>query len=194
MPLDFELLKTILGFVSIIGGTVSGVAALLVEYKDKETGKITKWGRYALIGVGASFLIGASNLWLDYTQKKNESRETANKQREASEQTLRIVTDISRTLNPLKDVRASFWATYRFDQPELAKYRERLDEGVHNLLPSMKVKDGRYIKDGIYGSSDDRLLQDSDRSRPLVNCTETRPNNVIRGRPRRKRGQLCTSL
>jgi hypothetical protein len=63
MSTNFELFKVILGLFSIIGGTVSGVAALLVDYKDKD-GEITKWGRYAVIGLGASFLIGTSNLRL----------------------------------------------------------------------------------------------------------------------------------
>jgi len=41
MPSDLELLRVTLGLFSIIGGTLFGIAALLVEYKDKETGKIT---------------------------------------------------------------------------------------------------------------------------------------------------------
>jgi hypothetical protein len=117
---DFDLVKTILGLLSIVGATASGIAALLVDFRDKATGKITKWGRYAVLGVGTSFLIGASNLWVDYTQKKLEARETANKSREAAQQTLRIVTDINRSLNLLKDVRASYGAVYPFDEPELA--------------------------------------------------------------------------
>jgi hypothetical protein len=161
MSLDFELFKTVLGFMSIVGGTISGVAALLVEYKDKNTGKVTKWGRYALIGVGVSFLIGASNLWLDYTQKKRESREAANKSREAAEQTLRIVNDISRTLNPLKEVRATFQATYPFDQPELAGYRRRLDEGVRKSISMMNGKDAKKTAswfDGFAGGPNAQMF------------------------------------
>lgn len=157
MSVDLELLKTILGFVSVFGATVSGVAALLVDYRDKTTGKITKWGRYALLGLGLSFLIGGSNLFLDYTQKEDETRDAVNRAREASEQTLRIVTDIDRTLNPLKDVRATFWATYPFDQPELAQYRQRLDEGVRALLPELRAKHG--IVEGA-----DASVTDSDGS------------------------------
>jgi hypothetical protein len=141
MSLDFELLKAVLGIFSIVGGTVSGIAALLVDYRDKKTGKITKWGRYALLGVGGAFLIGTSNLWLDYTQKTREAREAANKSREAAEKTLRIVTDIGRTLSPLKDVQASYCLIYPFDQPELAQYRQRLDQGVRALLPKIGESD-----------------------------------------------------
>lgn len=137
MTFDLELLKAILGVFSIVGATASGIAALLVDYRDKTTGKVTKWGRYALFGLALSFLIGGSNLWVDYTQKTREARETADRSREATEKTLQIVTDISRTLNPLKDVRADFWLTYQFDRPDLTKYRQRLDEGVHALFPRL---------------------------------------------------------
>ena len=146
MTFDPAVLKVILSVFSIIGGTASGVAALLVEYKDKETGKITKWGRYALFGLAASFLVGTLNLWVDYTQKSRKFREAAERSREAAEKTLQIVTDISRTLNPLKDVRVSFWLSYPFDHPELAQYRQRLDEGVRALLPSLMKGDATLVK------------------------------------------------
>jgi hypothetical protein len=45
MTFDVEFIKTIIGVVSLAIGTASGVAALLVEFKDKATNKVTKWGR-----------------------------------------------------------------------------------------------------------------------------------------------------
>jgi hypothetical protein len=131
LNLSLELFQTILGFLSIVVSTVAGVTALLVEYRDKETGKITKWGRYALIGLATSFLIGGINLSVDYIKKTRESRETAQK-------TLRIVTEIDRTLNPLKDVRLGFWILYPFDQPELSLYRDRMNRGIIRILPDLQ--------------------------------------------------------
>jgi hypothetical protein len=145
MTFDIDFLKAILGLLSIVGGTASGIAALLVEYKDKKTGQITKWGCYALFGVAISFLIGASNLWIDYVQKSRETRNAAERARENSERTLQIVTNISRNLNPFKDVRVGFAFSYPFDHPELAQYRNRLDEGVRALLPDIH-KSNREIE------------------------------------------------
>src|SRR5262245_20345914 len=138
MTFDLEFLKAVLGIVSIFGATVSGVAALLVEYKDRKAGRITKWGRYALYGLAISFLIGTSNLWIDYTQKSRQTREDAEKSRINTEKTLQIVSDINRTLNPFRDVRVSFSISYPFDHPELARYLQRLDEGVRALLPEIQ--------------------------------------------------------
>lgn len=144
MLFDFELLRTVFGLLTIVVGTASGIAALLVDYRDKQTGQITKWGRYAILGIGASFVIGAINLWVDYTQKQLQTREAANRAREASEASLRILTDVTRTLNPLKDVRATYWATYPFDQTELARYRQRLEDGLRALLPSLS--EGKFVQ------------------------------------------------
>jgi hypothetical protein len=138
MTFDPEFLQTILGILSIFGATASGVMALLVEYKDKKTGRMTKWGRYALCGLAISFLIGTSNLWIDYTQKSRKTRDDAERSRINTEKTLQIVTDINRTLNPFKDVRVTFAISYPFDHPDLARYLQRLDEGVRALLPDMQ--------------------------------------------------------
>jgi hypothetical protein len=107
-------------------------------------------GATALGGIAASFLVGTTNAWIDYAQKSNEARESAAKSRDASEKTLQIVTDLNRTLNPLKDVRATFWVTYPFDDPELARYRQRLDEGIQAILPALKDPDAR--PNGVYAS------------------------------------------
>jgi hypothetical protein len=141
MTFDLEFLKVILGILSIFGATASG---LLVEYKDKKTGRITKWGRYALYGLAISFLIGTSNLWIDYAQKSRQTRDDAEKARINTEKTLQIVSDINRSLNPFKDVRVSFSFAYPFDDPDLARYRQRLDEGVRALLPDIRPqREGR---------------------------------------------------
>jgi hypothetical protein len=135
MMSNLELLKYLLGFISIIGATVSGIAALLVEYKVG--GKITKWGRRAIAGLAVSFLVGASNLWVDYTQKSRESNEAARRTQEAAEKTLQIITSLNRTLNPMKEIGITFYITFPSNEPELAGYRRRLDKGVRALIPQL---------------------------------------------------------
>jgi hypothetical protein len=77
------------------------------------------------------------------------------------------VSDINRTLNPFKDVRVSFAFSYPFAHPDLARYRQRLDEGVRALLHDIqplgkevqgvswnsKGKDGRILTVRIHEGS-----------------------------------------
>jgi hypothetical protein len=82
MAFDLETLKLLIGIFSIVIGTISGFMALLVEYKDKATGRVTKWGRYALSGLGFSFLLGASNAWVDYVNKSREAQNAVKQSKE----------------------------------------------------------------------------------------------------------------
>jgi hypothetical protein len=154
MTFDLEFLRVVLGLLSIAGGTASGVAALLVEYKNKKTGRITRWGRFALIGIAISFLIGTSNLWVDYAIKSRETRNAAETARTNSEKTLQIVTDISRTLNPFHDVRVTFGLIYPFDDTGLTQYRKRLDDGVRALLNDIPTDPNKEVQ-GVSWSSKD---------------------------------------
>ena len=46
----------------------------------------------------------------------------------------------------------NYWLTYAFDQPELAKYRERLDKGVHALLPRLGGGPDKRQVPGVVGT------------------------------------------
>lgn len=166
--------------VSIFGATASGVMALLVEYKDKETGKITKWGRYALLGLAISFLIGTSNAWVDYIQKSWESRDAAEKSRINTEKTLQIVSDINRTLNPFKDVRVGFFISYPFDHPELARYRQRLDQGVRALLPDIRSQEVQGVRSSfVYSDGTIRTVRIKESSPLFPNSREYLASEVF---------------
>jgi hypothetical protein len=141
MTFDLDLIKTLLGLFSIVGATTSGVAALVIDYKNKETGKITRWGRYALFGLGISFLIGACNLWIDYVEKSRATRNAAEESRTNSEKTLKILTDIERTLNPFKDVQIFVRFSYPFGDPDLLQYHQRLDTGIGAILHDISLQD-----------------------------------------------------
>jgi hypothetical protein len=179
---DLDFSKTLVGVLSIAVSTASGTAALLVDFKDKSAGKITKWGRYALAGLAVSFLIGTLNQFIDYTAKSRQAQEAAKKAQESSEKTLQIITDLSRTLNPLKDVRAGFWIA-GIEHPELASYKKRLQTAVEAISPRL-----RSLGDSTNGVSVETL--NSEEQKP----TEVRINQRSPLWPDAKKERLAYAL
>lgn len=143
--MNLDLIKLVLAVLSVAVGTVSGVAALLVDFKDRATGRITKWGRYAVLGLASSFVIGTSNLAVDYVQKSRQAVAASRRAQEASEQTLQIVNNLNRTLNPFRDVKVGARVSYGFGLPQLIGYRDRLDREARALLPELNNAPGRYL-------------------------------------------------
>ncbi|MCW5735792.1 MAG: hypothetical protein KIS73_16805 [Enhydrobacter sp.] len=143
--MNFDLVKLALAALSVAVGTASGVAALLVDFKDRVTGRITKWGRLAVLGLASSFVVGISNLAVDYVQKSRQAVEASRRAQAASEQTLQIVNNLNRTLNPFKDVRVGARLSYDFGLPELIGYRDRLDREARALLTELNDAPGRNL-------------------------------------------------
>lgn len=80
--------------LSIVLTGAFGILGLLTEYRDKETNKITRWGRIALIGILVSSFGGVVAQIL-------ESSDNARKALELSTKTQITVTNIERLLNPI---------------------------------------------------------------------------------------------
>ena len=117
--------------------------ALLTKYKDKDD-KITKWGRVALVGVIASALITAATQSVELivdsaTSKRNQEATLAQLKTNS-----KLLSEMNRTLNPLEDVRASFWLGVELDKPELSSYVERLEKDVAPLVA--KWNEGKEIR------------------------------------------------
>jgi hypothetical protein len=106
-------------------------------------GLLSNWG---------AGVIGTANLFVDRLQKSREANASATKAREDSEKTLRIVTDIQRALNPLKDVLVSFSLSYPLDQPaEIAKYRERLERALNAKYSGKTIIDPHLTELNLWG-------------------------------------------
>jgi hypothetical protein len=136
MVWDFDLTKSVLSLLGVAGSTASGVAALLVDFKDKQTGRVTKWGKLAIWGLSCSFLINAISLSLEYWHQKSEAQEAAQK-------TLKLLNEIDRSLNPIKEVTASFRLQPDFDHPDLAGWKKRFDS-AEPVFESMLARN-RYL-------------------------------------------------
>lgn len=121
-----------LKFFSVAMSAFFGVLALLTEYKDK-SGKITSWGRVALVGVLISAFITASSQAIEMSlsqaaSQRNQERALAQLQANSD-----ILFDIRRSLNPLDDVRASYWLVVELDHPELKSFKTNFLAEVQEL-------------------------------------------------------------
>jgi hypothetical protein len=117
---------------SIVATGAFGVLGLLTEYKDKETGKITRWGRISLIGVVLSTMGGVA------AQFKETSDQQAS-QAAAASQTLKIVQGTNTTVVGIERLLTSMTdATFYLDlsvpcaSATFKKFCERMVEGNEN--------------------------------------------------------------
>ena len=122
-----------LKMVSIVLTGILGVVALLVDFRD-EKGKVTRWGRWSLIGVIVGTLVSAAMTGFEMVREEAQSQQTAQESLELSQKTSKIMQDINRSLNPLKDVQFSFSVDVSLKDAAFAGYKERLEQRVQKLL------------------------------------------------------------
>lgn len=140
---------TILKFLSIGLTAILSAIALLVEYKD-ENGKITYWGKRALIGIVVAAFVAAGTTALEVIKGEHESEKTAKEALALAKSTSDILQNINRSLHPLEGLEFSFWATVDLSSKKLDSYRERFSEEVEAYLVQYKSGNRRY--EGMYAS------------------------------------------
>jgi hypothetical protein len=130
------ILTTILAILKFTGIGLSmafGVLALLTKYRDDD-GNITRWGRFALIGVFASGLSSAAAQSVELILSNKARRDAEHRTQLELEANTRLLTQINRGLNPLSDVRASFWLRVSLEHPELRGFVKRFVTSVNPLI------------------------------------------------------------
>src|SRR5258708_39813537 len=81
--------------ISIVLTGFFGVLGLLTNFKDKNTGRITKWGKFSLAGILVSICMGVAAQLKEVTAQQKARDESALK-------TLQIVTATQTTLHNLE--------------------------------------------------------------------------------------------
>ena len=90
-----------------------GMLGLLTEFKNKETGQITKWGRISLIGIVVSSTCGIIAQLKESSGQEESRKATAEQTLALAHKTDQAVIGIQRVLSPLDDPRF----TLRFRVP-----------------------------------------------------------------------------
>lgn len=173
-----------LKFLAILSTGIWGVVGLLVHYKDRQ-GKITYWGRRALMGVVLSTIIAALTQGGEtYKQRQNREREYA--------KTQQILMEIRRAVHSLKDIRADARISMSLKHTGLEHYLNR----IRKELMSLAAKEGGWenvshvsLPLQLHPTSDDKIawrlfedfgLEFSFYRQPIdPNDYQTRPDLII---------------
>jgi hypothetical protein len=128
------IILIILKLVGLVFTGAFAILGLLTEFKDKETKKITKWGRVALIGIFVSTALSFVSQVLESAKSARDSREATKQAQDQIARSNEVLSNLNRSLNPLTNVRITYWLTAPLQASELTKYRKRLLEGVNEIL------------------------------------------------------------
>jgi len=147
-------------YLGIFIGSISGVIGLFVEFRDKTTGKVTRKGYLILMLILSAGFVSVVLQTLEIYKERNESIEASKKALDQARQNNAILTNLNRTLNPIKDV----YLTYRIEvadcSPEMMAYRQRLAEDCRQISGDLTAS-GQRLLEKRYGISAVMLLHDS---------------------------------
>jgi hypothetical protein len=120
-----EIALAVLQVLGVVLTGIFGLLGLLTKYRN-DVGRITKWGRIALVGIVVSTLVAVSSQALEAVRKARESRA-------AAERTERIISEVARAVHPLTSIEATAWALMPWDHPQLASYRKRIEPQLRRI-------------------------------------------------------------
>lgn len=120
-----------LGAILLTG--ISGISALLVDFRDRQTNQITHWGRRALVVTIASTLVAAGIQGLETYQSKVAERN-------ASDRNESLLRNIQRGVYPLDPLRAGYSFEVHLSTLGLERYGNELAESLAKA--SAKVRPG----------------------------------------------------
>jgi hypothetical protein len=119
-----------ISFLKVVGILLSGVFGIVgqvKDFRDKETGKITVWGRRNLVGLIVSLSLTLAAETFNLIKKRDEADQAAKEAKEAALRAETLVRQTSWLLDPLVDLRFTFVYSYPLTDPRVANYRKRLE-------------------------------------------------------------------
>jgi hypothetical protein len=131
--MDWTISLAVTKFTSIVLTGGFAALALLTRYKDSE-GNITRWGKIAIAGVAASAVTGALSQSIELLLKARADEASQNRALAELARNSELLTQINRGLNPLTNVRATFWLEVKLNHPELQPFIRRFKSQLGPLI------------------------------------------------------------
>lgn len=127
-----DTLLAVTKFVSISLTGLFGILSLAKKYRD-DAGTLTRWGRIAVRGTIASFLVAAIAQSLELEKSRHQALASSAKTQEDVRRFTLLLQEIDRTAHPITDVRAGFSLTLPRTPPRLVAYVSSLDAAAAEI-------------------------------------------------------------
>lgn len=170
----------ILKLIGLVLTGAFGILGLLTEFRDDKTKKVTKWGKVALSGIILSTALSLVAQILESAKSVRDAREAEKQARDQISRSNEILNNLNRSLNPLTNVRITYWLKVPLDAPELAAYRKRLTDKMTSFLARSRSE--MHVANVIQSDTNGRPKKVSIPSdSPLMPCKgEVIPYNLLR--------------
>jgi hypothetical protein len=149
-----DVLITILKYIALFISSISGILGLLSDFRDKQTNKITKNGYRLLWLIVASGFVSLALQSLELYRDKKKDEIAEQKSLEEAKRTNQMLSDLNRTLNPIKDINVSYTIQIPLYDPKLKNYKARLItslDSIFGTLSNVGIEERREILDKDYG-------------------------------------------
>ena len=150
---DESVVLTVLKLTGIAYAAGSGTLALFVDFKDKTTGRVTRWAGVALVGIIVSGSVAAGAEIISVYKGKHEAEENLRRRQEdidrQNKQVLGLLSEISRGLHPFDTASFFLFAEVPCDDPRLTNYKHKLEKGIHDYTSTRVTNSPLFPKSGL---------------------------------------------
>jgi hypothetical protein len=137
-----DIVLSLLKFAAILIAGILGTAGLIVDYK--KDGKITPWGRRALIGTIASTLVAVISQSIETYKGDAEKRAAEAKALEQAKYNAAVLNEIRRSIYPFHTINFGMKVKIPVPPPQIKKYLRRIAPYIKSHLKYVELDDGDH--------------------------------------------------
>jgi hypothetical protein len=135
----------------LIWTTIFGLLGLLTRFRDETTGRVTKWGRIALLGILTSGFVSLLGYGAEYVAGKEKERqelrrltEEVARQERTLEHVRQVLSEVERQHYSIEDMRVTVSFRIPEDHPLLVAYAAKIRETYDGLIDEYQRRGHAY--------------------------------------------------
>ncbi len=127
-----QTLLTSIQYLSIVLSGILGMFGVIFNYKDKETGKLTRSGKIALSFLIISLGLGLTSKIVEQNIKQKAEQTEATKARIAAEQSLKVSYNVERVVNAIQTMSVNADFEIDFNSPLFEEFKNDIKQRIGN--------------------------------------------------------------